>query len=141
MGESLSFEELYERIIDLQSKSNVAPEGSKIRRSMERGVKEVFTLMLTNAGDRWKRQFTGEVNLLAPLSKCFLTTSSSVLRELEKKEKIALQMHEFKDTLPVVFGMEQDEEELVERYAEERPSQRTNPPGGMPCTHQEPWAI
>ena len=131
--QSLSFSELYERIVDLQSKCQVAPPGTNIRKSMERGVKEVFQLMLKNAGDRWKRQFSGEVNLLAPLSKCFLTTSSPVLRELEKREEVALQMHKFSETLPVVFegmaGMQtHDMEEDNDIPAVQL--QRKNPPIG-----------
>jgi hypothetical protein len=103
-AQRVSYDSLFKRILRLQAKSGMMPAGSKPRLNHEHNVRSILCLMLKAAGQRWHRQFAGEVNYTAVLQTCFLTDSSYVLNELEKMEKVAGQLYEYKETLPALLG-------------------------------------
>ena len=115
-GAQLTFSGLFKRIMRLQAKSGMLAVGSLQRSNHEHNVRSIIMLMLKSAGKRWARQFVGEVNYTAPLQTAFLTDESYVLNELEKMEKVAGQLFEFKEVLPSLMGAwtEPEHDELAD---------------------------
>jgi hypothetical protein len=101
--QEVSFKSLFKRIVALQRKSGVIPKASKARKDHHTNVSYLVSLLLETGGQRWQRQFRGEVNFNAPLQRCFLTDSSFVLGEVERKEAVARQLFDLKDVLPHIF--------------------------------------
>jgi len=110
------------------------PKGTEMRRDHEKNVRDLVNMMLDSAGKRWRRQFIGEVNFASELQMHFLTDSSDVLDTLEKREKVASQLYEFRETLPSLFHAWERKEIVEDTASHQRspmtPKQRMNEPKG-----------
>ena len=109
------------KVIRLERRSRALPKGTPARRSAVENVVAVFEQGLKEFGERWAKQWTKPTNYSESLVTTFADKGCFVMRRFEKLDKVADDLHDYADVLPILF-----EGGTFTKQAEPSPKQRLN---------------
>ena len=109
------------KVIRLERRSRALPKGTPARRRAVGNVVAVFKQGLKEFGERWAKQWAKPTNYSEPLITTFADKSCFVMKRFEKLDKVADDLHDYADVLPMLF-----EGGTFTKEAEPTPIQRPN---------------
>ena len=92
-----------EKIISLERRSKSMPKGSQARKQALQNVVDVMMRGLKEFGENWASQWIKPVSYNENLSTKFASQSCFVWKDIDKIVKVADQMYDYKEVLPVLF--------------------------------------
>ena len=91
------------KIIKLQNRSRAVPAGALARENAAANVTSVLLQGFKELGVRWSKQLNGPLNYNGKPLTSFGDKSCFVLRKLDKLDKVADQIFDWRESMPALF--------------------------------------
>jgi len=93
-----------QKIIKLERRSRATPQGSAARQMALQNVVNTLHNGLKEFGERWSQQWIKPTNYNEELVDSFADGSCFIMKTIDRLDKVADQMFEYKEVFPILFG-------------------------------------